>query len=93
MDRAKALEAVTIANAKMIDLDSRVGTLEVGKDADIIVLSGDPLATRSLVMETWVEGQLLFDRNRPEDRLIAEGGWGAGDDSAMHVHAEMEGHN
>lgn len=93
MDRTKALQAMTIANAQMMDLDDRLGTLEVGKDADILLLSGDPLSVRTLVMETWVEGELLFDRGRDEDRLIAEGGWGAGDDSVMHIHAEMEGHN
>jgi hypothetical protein len=44
-------------------------------------------------METWVDGNRLFDRGRPADRLAAEGGWGAGDDGLVHVHAELEGHN
>ena len=40
----KALYALTMANAKILDLDKRVGSLETGKDADFIVLSGDPLS-------------------------------------------------
>ena len=44
MPRAKALEAVTIANARMLDLQDRIGTLTVGKDADFVVLSGAPFS-------------------------------------------------
>jgi imidazolonepropionase-like amidohydrolase len=83
MSREKALEALTIAGAKMLDLDSRVGTLEVGKDADFILLSGDPLATATLVQETWVEGVRVFDRSNSEDRRYAEGGYGASQPQAF----------
>lgn len=92
MDRAKALAGVTIANARMMDVADRVGTLEVGKDADLVVLSGDPLSVYTLVLETWIEGRRVFDRADPEDRLFAEGGLGAGDDTLIHVHADMEDH-
>mgnify|MGYP002177264988 FL=1 len=44
MDRQKALQAVTIANARMLDMQDRVGTLTVGKDADFVLLSGDPFS-------------------------------------------------
>jgi imidazolonepropionase-like amidohydrolase len=74
----KALEALTLAPARMIDLAERVGSLEVGKDADFVVLDGDPLSVYTRVLETWVEGKRVFDRAVPEDRLIAVGGWGAG---------------
>ena len=40
----------------MLDLDERVGSLEPGKDADFVVLSGDPLSVYTHVLETWVEG-------------------------------------
>lgn len=80
MSRKKALEALTLAPAQMIDLGERVGSLKVGKDADFIVLDGDPLSTYTKVVETWVEGVRVFDRTRPEDRLWAVGGFGAGDD-------------
>jgi len=78
MPRDKALEALTLAGARMLDLGDRVGSLEVGKDADFVVLDGDPLSIHTQVLETWVEGVRVFDRSDPEDRLIAVGGWGAG---------------
>ncbi len=84
MSREGALRAVTIAGATMLDLEDRVGTLERGKDADMVVLSGDPLSTYTQVLQTWVEGRKVFDREDPRDRLWAEGGWGAGDRRA-HV--------
>jgi imidazolonepropionase-like amidohydrolase len=57
MDRAKALEALTIANARMLDLGDRVGTMTPGKDADFVVLSGDPFSVSSRVPQSWVEGE------------------------------------
>jgi imidazolonepropionase-like amidohydrolase len=84
MSRDKALYALTMAGAIMLDLQDRVGSLEAGKDADFIVLSGDPLSVYTHVLETWVEGKKVFDRSRPEDHLRAVGGKGAGDDSSSH---------
>ena len=79
MSRDKALYAMTMANAIMLDLQDRVGSLEPGKDADFIVLSGDPLSVYTQVLETWVEGRKVFDRSDPKDYLIAVGGKGATD--------------
>ncbi|MDX1617941.1 MAG: amidohydrolase family protein [Balneolaceae bacterium] len=75
MSREAALRAVTVENAKMMDLQNRVGTLEPGKDADFIILSGDPLSTYTHVEETWVEGIRRFDRSNPEDLKYATGGY------------------
>ena len=75
MSREKALEAITIANAKMMDIDDRVGTLEKGKDADFIILSGDPFSVYTIVEETWIEGQKAWDRDNPEDRKYSTGGY------------------
>ncbi len=77
MSRQAALEAMTIEGARMLDLDHRVGSLEPGKDADFVILSGDPLSIYTRVEQTWVEGQKRFDLNDDEDRLVAEGGFGA----------------
>lgn len=88
MSREKALEALTLAGAKMIDLDKRIGSLEPGKDADFVVLSGDPFSVYTKVLQTYVEGELVFDRENPEDRLIAVGGYGAGRDQEMHLCCE-----
>ena len=85
MSREGALHALTLAGARMMDLEDRIGSLEPGKDADFILLSGDPFSVYTKVLETWVEGEKVFDRERPEDRLIAVGGWGAGDSRPVHV--------
>lgn len=84
MSREGALRAVTLAGAQILDLADRVGSLEAGKDADLAILDGDPLSVYTQVEETWVEGEKVFDRSRPEDRLYAEGGWGAGDSGGGH---------
>ena len=73
------------ANAIMLDLQDRVGSLEQGKDADFIVLSGDPLSLYTHVLETWVEGKKVFDRADPKDYVIAVGGQGATTDRIIHV--------
>ena len=85
MDRQKALEAVTIANARMLDMQDRVGTLEVGKDADFILLSGDPLSVYTRVLETWVDGGKVFDLSDPKDKLMASGGYGASNDQSISM--------
>ena len=83
MSYDKALYAVTMANAIMLDVQDRVGSLEAGKDADFVVLSGDPLSVYTHVLETWVEGRKVFDRTDPKDYLLAVGGLGATDDGEL----------
>jgi len=83
MSRSKALAALTLEAAKILELENLVGSLEPGKDADFVVLSGDPLSVYSLVLQTWVEGKKVFDREDPQDRLYAEGGYGAGHDQPL----------
>ena len=80
MSRKSALEGLTLAGAEMLDLHDRIGSLVAGKDADFIVLDGDPLSIYTKVLETWVEGDRVFDRADPQDRLYAVGGYGAGHD-------------
>ena len=79
----KALYAMTLAGARMLDLQDRVGSLERGKDADFIVLSGDPLSVYTHVLQTFVEGVKVFDRSNPKDYEIAVGGINAGE---RHAH-------
>lgn len=93
MSRKKALAALTIEGARMLDLDDRVGTLETGKDADFVILSGDPFSVYTRVLETWVEGKRRFDLDDPDDRAFAEGGYGVLHPSAVHAfHGYEEGH-
>ncbi len=80
MSRQAALESLTLAGAEMLDLSDRVGSLTPGKDADFIVLSGDPLSVYTRVEQTWVEGEKVFDLSNPDHQIFAEGGYGATDD-------------
>jgi imidazolonepropionase-like amidohydrolase len=75
MSRQKALEALTIAGARMLDLGSKIGSLEKGKDADFVILSGDPFSVYTHVEQTWVEGLKRFDRSDPADKAFAVGGY------------------
>ena len=74
MTEEGALRALTINAAEMLDLGNRVGTLEKGKDADFIILSGPPFSVYTKVLETWIEGQKVFDRSNPADLRYATGG-------------------
>ncbi len=85
MSREKALYGLTMANAIMLDLDKKVGSLESGKDADFIVLSGDPFSVYTRVLQTFVEGKNVFDRSILADLLIATGGYGATNDKHIHI--------
>src|SRR5580704_3912362 len=76
MSEDAALKGLTIYPAEMLDLQNRVGSLEAGKDADFIVLSGAPLSVYTHVAETWIEGEKVFDRNNPADLRYATGGFG-----------------
>ena len=75
MSREGALYGLTMAGARMMDVEDRIGSLEAGKDADFIVLSGDPLSIYTRVEQTWIDGEKVFDRSDPVDRTYAVGGW------------------
>ena len=85
MSRRAALDALTLAGAEMLDLQDRVGSLRAGKDADFIILDGDPLSVYTKVLETWVEGRRVFDRSDPKDYLYAVGGFGASHDQSPYL--------
>jgi adenine deaminase len=57
-----ALEAMTIVPARALGVDHRVGSLEVGKDCDLIVTDGDLLHYETFVQYAVVEGKLVYDK-------------------------------
>jgi imidazolonepropionase-like amidohydrolase len=59
-DQAMAL--VTLNPAKQLRIDDRVGTLEIGKDADVVVWSHHPLSTFAIVERTYIDGIVRYDR-------------------------------
>ena len=58
----EALKFVTVNPAIQLNLQDRIGSLEVGKDADVVLYDGDPLDPRTRVMRVWIDGDLQFDR-------------------------------
>ncbi len=59
MDEEQALKAITINAAEITGIDDRVGSLKIGKDADIIIMDGHPLELRSKVLYTIISGQVV----------------------------------
>ena len=56
-----ALNTITINPAKVLGVDDRVGSLETGKDADFLIFNGDPLDLRSKVVQTYIDGNLVYN--------------------------------
>ena len=66
MPEEAALRAVTIDAAKIAGIDARVGSLEPGKDADILILRGHPLQTESIPEAVFIDGKLVYQRKVDE---------------------------
>jgi len=60
MPEEEALKAITINPAKIIGFDDKVGSLEAGKDADILILGGHPFKTRSIPEAVFINGKLVY---------------------------------
>ncbi len=58
----EALKFVTLNPARQLRVDQYVGSIEVGKHADVVVWTGSPLSTLSRVDQTWIDGGKYFDR-------------------------------
>lgn len=67
----EALHAITLNPAKQLGLDKRMGTIEVGKDADIAVFSGHPLNSYARCELTLVEGEVYFQRTEKLTSVLA----------------------
>lgn len=63
-DAQAALESITIVPAQILGVANRVGSIEEGKDADILILDGDPLDYHTFVEKTFVNGKLLYDKDK-----------------------------
>src|SRR5688572_1211074 len=60
---------VTINPAKQLKIDQRVGSLEVGKDADVVIWNKHPLSTYAIVDRVYIDGEQYYDRLAEERRL------------------------
>jgi imidazolonepropionase-like amidohydrolase len=65
----EALSLVTINPARQLRIDSRVGSLEPGKDADIVIWNRHPLSTYAIVDRVYIDGRVYYDRDADERRV------------------------
>ena len=65
LPQERALETITLNAAKILGVDDRVGSLEVGKDADFVVFESDPWDARNPVIATYIDGTKVFEYDGP----------------------------
>jgi imidazolonepropionase-like amidohydrolase len=58
---SEALKAITINPAKLIGMEDRIGSLEPGKDADLVIYNGDPFDIQTDVLKTFINGELIYE--------------------------------
>lgn len=75
LTESDALKALTINPARMMHLEGRIGSLEAGKDADFVVLSGPPFSAYTQVLQTFVEGSKVYDRSEAGQGNLSVGGF------------------
>ena len=61
LDPAEALKAITINPARWAGLDDRIGSIEEGKDADLVLFDGDPFDVLTSVELVFIDGEVVFD--------------------------------
>jgi imidazolonepropionase-like amidohydrolase len=61
LDSFDALKALTVSPARMLRLESRLGSIERGRDADLVLYSGDPFAMTSRVRVVIVDGKIVHE--------------------------------
>ena len=64
LNEIEALSLITINPAKQLAIDNRVGSIEVGKDADLAIFDKHPLSNYAKVERVYIDGQLYFDRKQ-----------------------------
>ena len=62
MSEADVLKAVTLVPAGILGIADRIGSLEAGKDADVIILDGPPLSVKTWVQRAYVNGELVYQK-------------------------------
>jgi imidazolonepropionase-like amidohydrolase len=61
----EALRMITLNAAWIIGIDDRVGSIDVGKDADLVIWDGYPLSSFGVPEKVFIDGELYFDRTQP----------------------------
>jgi imidazolonepropionase-like amidohydrolase len=73
----EALKFVTLNPAKQLRIDDRVGSIEVGKDADLAIWSRQPLSTMTRCEQTWVDGRCYFSLEKDAEMRARDARWHA----------------
>jgi imidazolonepropionase-like amidohydrolase len=68
LDEKLALEGITINGARAFGIDDRVGSIEAGKDADLVLWTGNPLDVRSHVIFTMINGKIVYEVSKDGQR-------------------------
>jgi imidazolonepropionase-like amidohydrolase len=66
LSRADALKAITLWPAEILGVGNRLGSLEKGKDATFVLLTGDPLDAQTWVDQVWIDGKPAYDRTKDQ---------------------------
>lgn len=66
MKRAEALKSITLYPAQFIGVDDRLGSIEVGKEATLIFLTGDPLDAQTWVEQVMIAGEMVYEKAKDE---------------------------
>jgi hypothetical protein len=61
LDRQVAKKAITLNPAEMLGIDYRLGSLDAGKDANLLILSGDPLNVETKIDKVMIEGKIVYE--------------------------------
>jgi imidazolonepropionase-like amidohydrolase len=64
----EAVKWITINPAWALGLDDRIGSLEVGKNADVVLWSADPFSVYARPERVWIDGAVMFDRSDPKEQ-------------------------
>jgi imidazolonepropionase-like amidohydrolase len=64
LEFGEALKAITLNPAKLIGAEDRIGSLEVGKDADLVLFDGDPFDIQTKVVRTFINGKVVYSADQ-----------------------------
>jgi imidazolonepropionase-like amidohydrolase len=68
----EAIKWVTINPAWALDLDSKIGSLETGKNADVVLWTGNPFSVYAMPEKVWIDGAMMFDRLDPAHKWLTD---------------------
>jgi imidazolonepropionase-like amidohydrolase len=81
----QAFAMVTMNPARQLRIEDRVGSLDVGKDADVVIWNNHPLSTFAIVDQTYIDGKVYYDRVADQARIAAATGGRSGNAGAPQV--------